>query len=318
MKKIILFIFIIAVASIIAGGAIVYAKDFLMFDVFFSEKTKEERALNRMAKLYPEKLGDFNLYGRGAEKIRKNREECNEVNETLNKENLEIKGTVCARITIGEYRNIDNKVIFVQIMKITKGKDIPGIDYLFGKLTMADKLKGHNIMRPENHEIGWFPADDSKIDVILTQEGAVRKNPDGGESMLYQNKATGDNLITQYFISKYPPIASPIVNVSNVPAECEAIVFDDNQTKKIVLEGKEYEIKSHIEAEDSWASFSVDGDKGLPGEFYNVWGNLLMAKGNTSNVPDTVIINGVSITLKQVGYNTQRHEFAEICIGQIK
>lgn len=205
MKKIIIFILIFIVILVLTGGIVAYTKDSPVFDIFFSDEAKEERALDRMAKLYPEKLGEFNLYGRGAEKIRKNKEECDEVNETLNKENLEIKGTVCVRGTIGEYRNTENKTVFVQIMKITKGKDIPGIDYLFGKLAMADKLGGYSIMRPESHEIGWFPADDSKIDVILTQEGVARKNPDGGESMLYQNKASGDNPVTRYFISKYPP-----------------------------------------------------------------------------------------------------------------
>ena len=205
MKRIILPICIVLAILIIVGGVIVYTKDSPMFDTFFSEKVKEERALDRMENLYPEKLGDFTLYSRGAEKVRKNKEECDEINETLNKEGLEIKGTVCARITIGEYRNAENKTVFVQIMKITKGKDIPGIDYLFGKPAAADKLGDYEIMRPENHEISWFPADDSIIDVILTQEGVARKNPDGGESMLYQNKASGDNPVTQYFISKYPP-----------------------------------------------------------------------------------------------------------------
>lgn len=207
MKKIILLSLLVIILLVVVGGTVVFAKDSPIFDIFFSDKAKEERALNRMAKLYPEKLGEFNLYGRGGEKVRKNMEECNEVNETLNKENLETKGTVCARITIGEYRNTENKVIFVHIMKITKGKDIPGIDYLFGKLTIIDKLGNYSIMRPENHEIGWFPVDGSEIDVILTQEGVVRKEPNGGESMLYQNKVSGNNPVTQYFISKYPPVS---------------------------------------------------------------------------------------------------------------
>lgn len=216
MKKIILlFILAIVVILVISGGIFVFAKDSPIFDVFFSDKQKEERALERMAKLYPEKLGDFSLYARGPEKVRKNKEECNEINETLNKDNLEIKGTVCARITIGEYRNAENETIFVQIMKITKGKDIPGVEYLFGKISGAFELKGYEIMRPENHEIGWFPEDSSEIDVVLTQEGVARKNPDGGESMLYQNKATGENPVTQYFLSKFSPSLASAVKQQN-------------------------------------------------------------------------------------------------------
>jgi hypothetical protein len=134
MKKLIILIALIIILGVVAG-VIVYAKDSPMFDIFFSENQKEERALDRMAKLYPEKLGDYTLYSRRAEKIRKNKEECSEINETLNKENLEIKGTVCARETIGEYRNAENKTVFVQMMQITKGENLEGIEYLFGKLS---------------------------------------------------------------------------------------------------------------------------------------------------------------------------------------
>ncbi len=190
-----------------AGLAFVFAKDASIFDIFFSGNQKEERALDRMEGLYPESIGDFSLYARGSEKIRKERNWCDEIDETIHRDsgNIQIKGTLCYRITVGEYRNAENKTVFINIMQITKGEDTPGIDYLFGERAIVDKLGDYNIMRPENHEIGWFPADNSKIHVILTQEGVARKNSDGGESMLYQNKATGDNPVTQYFISKYPP-----------------------------------------------------------------------------------------------------------------
>ena len=175
----------------IAGGVIVYAKDSPIFDVFFSEKTKEVRDLNRLEKLYPETIGNYTLYSWSAEKIQK-RVECENVNE----------GEICNRYTVGQYRmSGSNKVVFVHIYKITKGADI--MKKLLLKMLSADRLDGYFTIRPERHEIGWLT--DSVADYILTQEGTVKMEADGGQSMSYINKATGDNPVTQYFVSKYPP-----------------------------------------------------------------------------------------------------------------
>lgn len=204
-KLVISIIIFIVVVLVFSGAMFVFAKDLVIFDVFYSGQEKEIRIIKRMAKLFPEKLEDFSLYSRGPEKISGDPEECEEVNETLNKENLEIKGTVCARSARGQYRNAENKVVFVHMMRITKGADIPGLDYLFGKIAGVFKLGSYEIVRPERHEIGWFPINKDKMDVILTQEGVARLESDGGESMLYQNQATGDNPVTKYFIEKYQP-----------------------------------------------------------------------------------------------------------------
>lgn len=208
MKKIfILSAVILAVLILATGATFVFAKDSSIFDFLFSKDQKEERIMKRMASLYPEILGDFKLYSHSVGKITKDKEVCQEIDETINKENLQIKGTFCARVTVGQYRNSENKSIFVHMMQITKGRDIPGINRLLGMtVASSDKLGNYNIFRPENHEIGWFPKNTSKMNVILTQEGVARSDPDGGETMLYQNKATGDNPVTQYFISKYPPV----------------------------------------------------------------------------------------------------------------
>jgi len=204
MKKIIL-LFVVAVLIILiaGGGVFVFAKDLPMLDVFFSEKQKEERGLNRLARLYPETIGNYMLYSWNAEKIQK-RAECESVNETINRVtgNLEFKGEICSRYTVGQYRmNGSNRVIFVHIYKITKGADI--MKNLLLNMSSADKLGDYFTIRPERHEIGWLV--NSDVDYILTQEGTVKVESDGGQSMSYLNKATGDNPVTQYFMSKYPP-----------------------------------------------------------------------------------------------------------------
>ena len=95
---------------IVTGGVAVFAKDAEIFDIFFSDKVKDERALNRMAKLYPEIMGDYVLYSWNAEKVQK-RAEC--------------EGEICSRYTIGQYRmDGSNKVVFVHIYKATKGTEI--------------------------------------------------------------------------------------------------------------------------------------------------------------------------------------------------
>jgi uncharacterized protein YxeA len=203
MKKIILLIIAVVIILILGGGVFIFAKDSPMFDVFFSEKQKEERELNRLAKLYPETIGNYTLYSWGAEKVQK-RAECENVNETINKAvgNVEINGEVCNRYAVGQYRmQGSNKVVFVHIYKITKGADI--MKNLLLNMLSADKMGDYFAIRPERHEIGWIAGDG--VDYILTQEGTVKIESDGGQSMSYMNKATGDNPVTQYFISKYPP-----------------------------------------------------------------------------------------------------------------
>ena len=121
ITKIILGVFIIILVA--TGGIVVFAKDSPMFDVFFSEKTKEERELSRLAKLYPETIGGYTLYSWNAEKIQK-RAECENVDNTINKVtgNIEINGEICNRYTVGQYRMAgSNKVVFVHIYKIIKG-----------------------------------------------------------------------------------------------------------------------------------------------------------------------------------------------------
>ncbi|OGZ65269.1 MAG: hypothetical protein A2998_02095 [Candidatus Staskawiczbacteria bacterium RIFCSPLOWO2_01_FULL_37_25b] len=187
MKKLILWIMIIIGIIIVTGGVAVFAKDAEIFDIFFSDKVKDERALNRMAKLYPEIMGDYVLYSWNAEKVQK-RAEC--------------EGEICSRYTIGQYRmDGSNKVVFVHIYKATKGTEI--FKNVLLNMLSSEKFGEYNVIRPERHEIGWWVG--SNVDYILTQEGTVKFEIDGGQSMSYINKATGENPVTQYFISKYPP-----------------------------------------------------------------------------------------------------------------
>jgi len=119
---------------------------------------------------------------------------------------------------------------------------------------------------------------------------------------------------------------------SPVFSGCEKIIISYNRkdgssiAQKVTLDGKDYEVNSHIEAEDNWASFSVDGDIGPIGKYYNQLapkvGNPLTVKDNSNKLPfpDSIVIKGISITLKKVGYTDSsvlRKEFAEACLNKI-
>ena len=194
MKKIILII-IIALVLVVSGGATVYAnKDAEIFDILFPENIKTERYIKRIEKLFPEKIGDYEIYiyGNSENKIR-NQNEC---------ENL--SGVeICSIKLTAEYRqNVGNNIVFVSIAKINSGKEAY-INFL-KDIATEDIINNYKITRVEKHEIFWIPAA-GKIDSIGTQEGTFVKNEIGGESYSYANLATGNNVVTQYFMTKYPP-----------------------------------------------------------------------------------------------------------------
>lgn len=200
MKKIIFTVLIILFFLAVGGAIIVYAKDAPVFDVFFSGKIKEQRDFIRLEKLYPEKIGNYILYRTGREKVIK-KSECSQIDESFNDQAPRVQGELCTRQTIGQYRmDGSNKVMFVYIYKATKGKDL--LKKYLMKFVL-DKLGDYNIIRMDKSEIGWIPIKD--YGYILIQESAVVPEINGGESFNYTNKATGDNPVTQYFLSKYTP-----------------------------------------------------------------------------------------------------------------
>lgn len=202
MKKIILGAVLFLILAILLGGGIaMFAKDAQIFDRFYSGEEKEQRILNRMVKLFPENIGDFHLYGPGPEKIRKENR-CEQYQSEFRGIKLDIFGEVCNRNVIAEYRN-GNKVVFVYLMSTTKGKDV--FDSFVKKFSKDGKLGDYNVKSLEKQEISWF-VENAKNDVefVSAQEALVTKYPDGSESMDYRNKATGENPVTQYFLSKFP------------------------------------------------------------------------------------------------------------------
>jgi hypothetical protein len=177
-----------------AGGAYVVYGDSVLFDRFYSPEEQFQRKNLRAAKEFPPELGNYALYSRGAFPIGIERD-CNTLNGTDS----------CQEILTGEYHQVDGPgVVFVRIATVIEGNKNDVMEYLRGLGTFETLSPyPYQIMRFEHQEISWFPR--TTHDFIVTQEGTYVLHSDGGESVSYKDKATGNNAVTIYFIQKYPP-----------------------------------------------------------------------------------------------------------------
>ncbi|MBU0907214.1 MAG: thioredoxin fold domain-containing protein [Nanoarchaeota archaeon] len=82
----------------------------------------------------------------------------------------------------------------------------------------------------------------------------------------------------------------------------------DGETKTYIpADGRSIEIFTHIEAEDDFVSFKVNGQFGeLQEGFSSQWGNPLFEG-------QTIVIDGVSIGVHEVGYNEDNEEYVRFC-----
>lgn len=190
MKKI--FIAIIAVLLVGGGATYIYGSELPIFDSFYSPEQQEVRQVMRLAKEFPQSIGDYTLYGRTPEKIQ------------VKKECLPSGGTqVCYRNITAEYRQTGGRNgVFIQVAQAANEAG-DELKTLIKQQTSPATLGAYAVVRIENHELGWFPV--KKYNFVLTQEGIYTTNTDGSESYTYPNKATGSNPVTSYFINAYPP-----------------------------------------------------------------------------------------------------------------
>ncbi len=188
------FLLVVVAIIIVGGGSLAYARNAGYIDLFLSPQEKEQRELKRLKTLFPDQLGDFVLYGNSPEKIWLK----NKCVSFPYQSNIEL----CTKTVLAEYRRVEsNEVVFVHLNKVTKGNE--AYKELMQKLSRADKLGNYNISRLEQAEIGWFPA--SQFDSIITQEGRYDLSSGGNGQYHYDQMATGDNQVTQYFLTQFSP-----------------------------------------------------------------------------------------------------------------
>ncbi|MEK7585085.1 MAG: hypothetical protein AAB455_01025 [Patescibacteria group bacterium] len=113
---------------------------------------------------------------------------------------------------------------------------------------------------------------------------------------------------TYYYNEKYGPIFKA--------AGCEKSVTLYNAKsdgaslpQTVNLRGASFRIDSHIEAEDKWASFNVNGSSG------SSVANPLAVKGSGLPFPQTTSIKGLSITVKKIGLTSDGREFVQVCLS---
>lgn len=183
------------------GGVYVYANiNSPMFDRFFSEAKQKKREIKRLRNNFPDSVGEYILYERNPEKIRVI-SECGKVEDYHDSISLGISGEVCSRVLVAQYRDVlSNKVVFIHLTNIAKGKNT--FDAFYEKFSRPDVLNGYKVSRVERHEIGWRPL--QNFDMVLTQEGQWEAGEDGSENFSYKETATGNNSVTQYFLTTFP------------------------------------------------------------------------------------------------------------------
>ena len=191
----------------IGGGVYIYAEiDSPAFDRFFSETKQKEREITRLRKNFPDLIGSYALYERNPDKIRV-ASECGRVEGHPDTRSSGITGEVCSKTIIGQYRDTSSdKVVFIHLNILIKGGDI--FNALYEKLSKPDVINDYKVFRIENHEIGWNPLQD--FDTVLTQEGRWKTGADGSENFSYRETATGNNSVTQHFLTKFPPGVSSL------------------------------------------------------------------------------------------------------------
>lgn len=107
---------------------------------------------------------------------------------------------VCLHSTNITYEDTNDGIVYLTLVRIVKGKE-----YVMSKgdiFFSPENLQKYNIERVRDQNFSWFPTRD--VDFIITHEGAGGLGNSGYTTRRYNAKATGNNLVTSYFIERYP------------------------------------------------------------------------------------------------------------------
>jgi hypothetical protein len=179
------------VIALVGGG--LYARQVGFLDIF---KAKGEDAKN-IARLvaFPDTIGSFKL---NTSHINVE-EECDDLGTSEDTRVLGLTGKICTQSANAEYRSTNSSnVVFIHMVNVTEGKE--AYEQAVRKITRPETFNGFNIVRIEDHELGWFPKED--FEWLVVQEGTLQGD---GRSYSY-GKATGQNDVVKYLLEKYPPV----------------------------------------------------------------------------------------------------------------
>lgn len=179
---------IVAIILVGFGGGLVYADSIGLIDIFSNSDTNSAKNFAKIV-AFPESIGTYVR----TESFVSVQDECNDLAKSSDAASKGLSGTVCTRVATAMYKDeATKKSVFVHLAKVTAGKE-SYVSYMKA-FSHPDAIDQYEVIRIENHELGWFPQD--VFDVLITQEGQFTLDSNGNISMSY-GKATGQNAVTQ-------------------------------------------------------------------------------------------------------------------------
>lgn len=178
-----------------------------IIDSLLPKEIQEQQLQKRALRYFPLSIGDFKLVGESKQIIEVG-EVCNKIenNDILKKTGK--TGDACMKTFSVVYSKqistttatTTSKLVKVNTSTFTKAGDMLGL--LIEESTTADILSGKTIFRTAPFRLGWSP--NSVFDLIMIDEGQKMVSSTTIVTS-FDGQAKGDNDVTQYFISKYPP-----------------------------------------------------------------------------------------------------------------
>ncbi|MFA6404934.1 MAG: hypothetical protein WCW03_02965 [Candidatus Paceibacterota bacterium] len=206
IKKIV-FYFILVGVFVITCFAVGYVLKWQISDFLQSNESMKQIELKRASKYFPDTIGEYSVSNEPEQKI-KIVSTCNKIENNNILKEMGRTGDACMETFTALYGKVissitattTSKIVKVNLSRFTEAGDL--LHLLVEKTTEPDILDGKAIFHTVPFRLGWFPA--SRFDLIITDEGESLVS--STTSLIkYEGTATGDNDVTRYFISKYPP-----------------------------------------------------------------------------------------------------------------
>lgn len=197
----------ITIIFIVAGFSFAYMKNLPFIDPLLSSENRDKRKFDRVQSYFPETIENYKLFSLKDDKIEIN-ERCNKIEDNPILKESGRTGDACMETFMGEYREpvvSTSSIVRISLSRFTKAPEM--FELLVEKTTSPEILNGKNVLRLTPLQLSWSPA--SMFDLIVTQESirTVGTSSIGARFEKTESVATttGNNAVTQYFLSKYSP-----------------------------------------------------------------------------------------------------------------
>lgn len=206
IKKIVFTFILIAVIVIVCIGT-AYILGWSIVDSLQSNQSIKQIEIKRASKYFPDTIGEYSVSNEPEQKL-KIVSSCNKIEDNNILKEMGRTGNACMETFTALYGKVissttattTSKIVKVNLSRFTEAGDL--LHLLVEKTTKPNILADKAIFHTVPFRLGWSPA--SRFDLIITEEGESSVSSTTS-SIKYEGIATGDNDVTRYFISKYPP-----------------------------------------------------------------------------------------------------------------